>query len=208
MYCGSPHARRRELAANYLNSTFCLAPGGSRSASEPGWGVRLLHAALYGCIPVIVQPNVSQALEEALDYSRFAITCAPTSSPFACRLRRRCGCPACPVPVSKRRTRVGQKLFQLGLRQKALDADAARCRGAADPCTTANISHGVWGQPGGSASERDVVRALQGVDRGHSEPTVHPASRPPAHPRTHAGARSLLLLQLKSHVSAGPQRCA
>jgi hypothetical protein len=86
---------RRGLATYYLNSTFCLAPGGSRSASEPGWGVRVLHAALYGCIPVIVQPNVSQALEEALDYSLFAITCVPSSSSSAWSPRIGCGRTAC-----------------------------------------------------------------------------------------------------------------
>ena len=40
----------------------------------------MLHAALWGCIPVIVQPNVSQPLEEVLDYTRFALTCVPTLS--------------------------------------------------------------------------------------------------------------------------------
>jgi hypothetical protein len=97
-----PCELHRELAAYYLNSTFCLAPGGSRSASEPGWDVRVLHAALYGCIPVIVQPNASQVLEEALDYSRFAITCVVSSSSSARNPRIRCDWAASQQPPNHR----------------------------------------------------------------------------------------------------------
>ncbi|KAG2488216.1 hypothetical protein HYH03_013210 [Edaphochlamys debaryana] len=46
---------------------FCLAPSGH------GWGVRLAQAMMTGCVPVIVQDHVYQALWDVLPYEDFAI---------------------------------------------------------------------------------------------------------------------------------------
>eukprot|EP00238_Polyblepharides_amylifera_P012122 CAMPEP_0196596368 /NCGR_PEP_ID=MMETSP1081-20130531/85664_1 /TAXON_ID=36882 /ORGANISM="Pyramimonas amylifera, Strain CCMP720" /LENGTH=219 /DNA_ID=CAMNT_0041921335 /DNA_START=101 /DNA_END=760 /DNA_ORIENTATION=+ len=48
-------------------SLFCLAPTGD------GWGRRTTLAAMYGCIPVIVQDDVQQPFEDMLPYHRFSI---------------------------------------------------------------------------------------------------------------------------------------
>ncbi|KAK3280519.1 hypothetical protein CYMTET_11642 [Cymbomonas tetramitiformis] len=48
-------------------SRFCLVPTGA------GWGIRLVEAVLFGCIPVIIQDNVTQPFEEVLSYRKFAV---------------------------------------------------------------------------------------------------------------------------------------
>ncbi|KAK3266985.1 hypothetical protein CYMTET_24426 [Cymbomonas tetramitiformis] len=49
------------------SSVFCLSPTGA------GWGRRTTLAMMYGCIPVIVQDDVSQPLEEILPYDKFSV---------------------------------------------------------------------------------------------------------------------------------------
>eukprot|EP00271_Cylindrocystis_brebissonii_P018260 TRINITY_DN5097_c0_g1_i1.p1 TRINITY_DN5097_c0_g1~~TRINITY_DN5097_c0_g1_i1.p1 ORF type:complete len:809 (-),score=113.99 TRINITY_DN5097_c0_g1_i1:232-2547(-) len=50
------------------SSIFCLAPSGW------GWGMRATQAAMLGCIPVVIQPGVIQALEgDLLDWEEFGI---------------------------------------------------------------------------------------------------------------------------------------
>ena len=46
---------------------FCLAPYGH------GFGMRLVQAALAGCVPVIVQEHVVQAFEDVLPYETFSV---------------------------------------------------------------------------------------------------------------------------------------
>jgi hypothetical protein len=53
--------------ANLARSVFCLAPTGD------GWGRRTTLATMYGCIPVIIQDDVSQPFEEQLPYDKFSI---------------------------------------------------------------------------------------------------------------------------------------
>eukprot|EP00897_Mesotaenium_endlicherianum_P002165 jgi/Mesen1/1977/ME000147S01071 len=51
-----------------LKTVFCLAPSGW------GWGMRTTQVALLGCIPVVIQPNVTQPLEgDLLDWSQFSV---------------------------------------------------------------------------------------------------------------------------------------
>ena len=49
------------------DSVFCLAPSGW------GWGWRLSLAMATQCIPVIIQPNVTQPFETLLPYASFAL---------------------------------------------------------------------------------------------------------------------------------------
>ena len=49
------------------HSVFCLAPSGW------GWGWRLSLAMLTQCVPVIIQPNVTQPFEELIPYDDFAL---------------------------------------------------------------------------------------------------------------------------------------
>lgn len=49
------------------DSRFCLCPSGW------GWGWRLTLAVLTQCVPVIIQPNVSQPFEEFLPYDEFSL---------------------------------------------------------------------------------------------------------------------------------------
>ncbi|GLC68059.1 hypothetical protein PLESTF_000640400 [Pleodorina starrii] len=48
-------------------SKFCIAPYGY------GWGLRLVQAIEYGCIPVIIQDRVYQAFEDFLPYEEFSV---------------------------------------------------------------------------------------------------------------------------------------
>ncbi|KAG2485163.1 hypothetical protein HYH03_016053 [Edaphochlamys debaryana] len=48
-------------------ATFCLAPSGA------GWGIRLSTAMVSGCVPVIVQDHIYQALWDVLPYEDFSI---------------------------------------------------------------------------------------------------------------------------------------
>ncbi|KAG2485167.1 hypothetical protein HYH03_016057 [Edaphochlamys debaryana] len=50
-----------------IHSKFCLAPMGA------GWGIRLAEAMVTGCVPVIVQDHVYQALWDVLPYEEFSI---------------------------------------------------------------------------------------------------------------------------------------
>ncbi|KAG2485165.1 hypothetical protein HYH03_016055 [Edaphochlamys debaryana] len=49
------------------SSKFCLAPMGS------GWGIRLAESMVSGCVPVIVQDHVYQALWDVLPYEDFSV---------------------------------------------------------------------------------------------------------------------------------------
>lgn len=56
---------------NFDHAHFCLAPLGG------GYGNRLAKALLHGCIPLIIQPGVTQAFEDALPYERFSLALEP-----------------------------------------------------------------------------------------------------------------------------------
>lgn len=63
MACGEGFGAQKEAS-----SVFCLAPSGL------GFGVRLYHAIFYGCIPVIIQDNVTQPFEDdLLPYHLFSL---------------------------------------------------------------------------------------------------------------------------------------
>ena len=68
-----PRRERRSLDAEILTSKFCLCPSGT------GWGMRVYHVMVLGCVPVLTQhdgehPPVAQAFEpELLDWSSFAV---------------------------------------------------------------------------------------------------------------------------------------
>lgn len=49
-------------------SQFCLAPSGS------GFGVRIVYAAVAGCIPVVIQDGVRQPFDDVMDYWDFSIS--------------------------------------------------------------------------------------------------------------------------------------
>ncbi|KAG2502219.1 hypothetical protein HYH03_000705 [Edaphochlamys debaryana] len=46
---------------------FCLAPYGH------GWGIRLTHALMHACVPVIIQDRVRQPYEDMLHYPDFSV---------------------------------------------------------------------------------------------------------------------------------------
>jgi len=56
-------------------SKFCMAPYGH------GWGIRLQHAILHGCVPVIIQDHVHQPYEDVLPYEDFSIRVAKRELP-------------------------------------------------------------------------------------------------------------------------------
>uniref|UniRef100_A0A7S3C275 Exostosin GT47 domain-containing protein n=1 Tax=Haptolina ericina TaxID=156174 RepID=A0A7S3C275_9EUKA len=64
---------RVQVDREILGSVFCLCPSGT------GWGMRVFHVLVLGCIPVLTQddgehPKVAQAFEpEVLDWSEFAV---------------------------------------------------------------------------------------------------------------------------------------
>ena len=66
-------ARRFSLDAEILNARFCLCPSGT------GWGMRVYHVLVLGCVPVLTQhdgehPPVAQAFDpEILDWETFAV---------------------------------------------------------------------------------------------------------------------------------------
>ena len=68
-----PRRRRKSLDDEILSAKFCLCPSGT------GWGMRVYHVLVLGCIPVLTQhdgehPPVAQAFEpELLDWSSFAV---------------------------------------------------------------------------------------------------------------------------------------
>jgi len=54
---------------------FCLAPTGA------GWGIRVVEEVTRGCIPVIIQDNVTQAFEEILPYAKFSVRVSEADIP-------------------------------------------------------------------------------------------------------------------------------
>jgi hypothetical protein len=59
--------RDENYEQNMAAATFCLGPTGA------GWGRRVNLAMQFGCIPVIVQDNITQPYEDLLPYDNFAI---------------------------------------------------------------------------------------------------------------------------------------
>jgi hypothetical protein len=55
------------MFAHMRRSVFCLAPAGH------GYGVRITHAMLTGCIPVVIQDGVRQPADDTLPYWRFSL---------------------------------------------------------------------------------------------------------------------------------------
>jgi hypothetical protein len=51
-------------------SQFCLAPSGA------GWGIRIIELVMDGCIPVIIQDNITQPYEDVLPYRKFSLRVA------------------------------------------------------------------------------------------------------------------------------------
>ena len=68
-----PKRERRSLDEEILDAQFCLCPSGT------GWGMRVYHVLVLGCVPVLTQhdgehPPVAQAFEpEVLDWADFAV---------------------------------------------------------------------------------------------------------------------------------------
>ena len=68
-----PAGARTPLDDEILRSKFCLCPSGT------GWGMRVYHVLVLGCVPVLTQhdgehPPVAQAFEpEVLDWADFAV---------------------------------------------------------------------------------------------------------------------------------------
>ena len=58
---------RKAPEALFRASRFCLCPTGA------GFGARLTSAIRNLCVPLIIQPNVTQALESVLPYERFSL---------------------------------------------------------------------------------------------------------------------------------------
>lgn len=59
--------QRVSLDQPWLMSRFCLAPSGD------GFGDRLSQSMMMGCVPVIIQPAVSQPFEGLLPYDAFSM---------------------------------------------------------------------------------------------------------------------------------------
>jgi len=55
------------MFAAMRRSVFCLAPAGH------GYGVRIIHSMLTGCIPVVIQDAVRQPTDDALPYWLFSL---------------------------------------------------------------------------------------------------------------------------------------
>lgn len=68
-------AGNAQQSVHYLTSKFCLAPSGA------GWGIRTVIAMFYGCIPVVVQDNVSMPYEEYLPWPQFSIRLSAAQIP-------------------------------------------------------------------------------------------------------------------------------
>lgn len=64
------------------HTKFCLAPYGH------GWGIRLTHALMHGCVPVIIQDHVHQPFEDLLSYPDFSIRVARAELPSLVDLLR------------------------------------------------------------------------------------------------------------------------
>ncbi|KAK3253646.1 hypothetical protein CYMTET_37107 [Cymbomonas tetramitiformis] len=72
------NGRVKDYNARMASSVFCLAPPGTDGR---GWGRRTTLAALHGCIPVIIQDNVRQPLEELLPYDAFSVRVSEANIP-------------------------------------------------------------------------------------------------------------------------------
>jgi hypothetical protein len=59
----------------FTTSTFCL------STAATGWSQWTTLAVLYGCIPVILQDNITMPFEEELPYEHFALRLAVQDAP-------------------------------------------------------------------------------------------------------------------------------
>jgi hypothetical protein len=59
-----------DYAETFTRSRFCLAPAGQGG----GWGRRATLAALYGCVPLVMQDDTEDALGELIDWRAFSIT--------------------------------------------------------------------------------------------------------------------------------------
>ncbi|EOD25588.1 hypothetical protein EMIHUDRAFT_457504 [Emiliania huxleyi CCMP1516] len=71
-YPPSMPRRRVNVNEEILASQYCLCPSGT------GWGMRVYHAAVLGCVPVLVQddgahPRVAQAFEPELRWDSFSV---------------------------------------------------------------------------------------------------------------------------------------
>jgi hypothetical protein len=67
VYSVDPGLSHPGYGSDVSHSQFCLAPSGA------GWGIRLAEMMVEGCIPVIIQDNVTQPWEEVLPYHRFSL---------------------------------------------------------------------------------------------------------------------------------------
>lgn len=63
------------LRQDISRAQFCLAPTGA------GWGIRVVEEVTRGCIPVIIQDNVTQAFEEILPYAKFSVRVSEADIP-------------------------------------------------------------------------------------------------------------------------------
>ncbi|KAG2444152.1 hypothetical protein HYH02_009091 [Chlamydomonas schloesseri] len=59
--------RRDDYVELLWRSQFCLAAYGH------GWGIRLMQAIHFGCVPVIIQDHVYQAFDDFLPYEEFSV---------------------------------------------------------------------------------------------------------------------------------------
>jgi len=66
-WCVSRSVKKGLSVQRWQRSRFCLAPTGG------GFGDRLTQAMRYGCVPLIIQPNVTQPLEDILPYETFSL---------------------------------------------------------------------------------------------------------------------------------------
>ena len=56
-----------DWATKMGDSQFCFAP------AEDGFSRRVVEAAAFGCIPVIVQDGIDMPFEEVLPYDQFSV---------------------------------------------------------------------------------------------------------------------------------------
>ncbi|KAG2494879.1 hypothetical protein HYH03_007118 [Edaphochlamys debaryana] len=63
-------------------SKFCIAPYGY------GWGLRLVQAVQFGCVPVIIQDWVYQPFEDFMPYEEFSVRLPASSIPSIVELLR------------------------------------------------------------------------------------------------------------------------
>lgn len=66
-WCVSRSVKKGLSVQRWQRSRFCLAPTGG------GFGDRLTQAMRYGCVPPIIQPIVTQPLEDILPYETFSL---------------------------------------------------------------------------------------------------------------------------------------